>query len=276
MTDETETPLESSQEPIEPEQIDSPQEAAPEPADETPEEKQARLDKRFAALTRKRRDAERERDYWREQALSKQQQPQPEPPAATDPPPERPTLAQFEGDYEKFADALSAYTDERIAFDTRKREAAERKQREEAQQRERQAKLTERQQKQVEMIQKGIETYDDYEDYVFEPTLKLSTEMLDVASKLPNGHEVLYKLGKNPAEAARIHAMSTEEIAIEMTKLSVAQQPAPKRSSNAPPPPNPAKGSGDRPGDEGTPETAPTMEEYAKRYRAQIAKRRTG
>ena len=100
--------------------------------------------------------------------------------------------------------------------------------------------------------------------------------MLDVAAKLPNGHEVLYKLGKNPAEAARIHAMSNEEIAIEMTKLSVAQQPAPKRSSNAPPPPNPAKGSGDRPGDEGTPETAPTMEEYAKRYRAQIAKRRTG
>ena len=74
-------------------------------------------------------------------------------------------------------------------------------------------------------------------------------EFLALVSDLPNGHDVLHRLGTDPAEAVRILALPPLRMAAEIGRISAAAKaapaaPAPKQVSKAPPPVQPVGGGG--------------------------------
>jgi hypothetical protein len=206
--------------------------------------------------------AETELEALRKQ--SEKPEPTPEPPA-------RPKLSDFNGDAKVFAEAVADWTDERIAFADRQREAAEAKRLKAAQERQQQESLSAKKQETLKWLQKGTDDIEDFFEVVTQATV-CSQAMLEVAESMENGHKVLYDLVQDEAEAARIAKLDGHRAAIEMTKRL---QPKAGRSSQAPPPPTPAKGGGDKP-DRGDLRDDLSTEEWAKRFRNRRAKRRQG
>lgn len=71
----------------------------------------------------------------------------------------------------------------------------------------------------------------------------LPKEFLDIATKIPEGHKVLYALGKNPEEASRILALPALDMALEVARLSEkVAKPSAKPVSSAPAPIEPIDG----------------------------------
>lgn len=108
----------------------------------------------------------------------------------------------------------------------------------------------------------GPAQYGDFQEVVTDPTLPITIEMVDAVREMDNDNvtpaDMLYYLGKNPAEAARLSRLSTIQVTREMMKLETkvaeakAQKPpgekptepaAPKERvhSNAPEPINPVE-----------------------------------
>ncbi len=187
------------------------------------------VQKRIDELTRLRREAERDRDYWREQAS---RQPQAKPEAAEpDAPKKPPTLAEFDYDEAAYQAALTAHVSEEAA----------RKVREEF--RKEQAQLTERQRaeswakRQAEFAAKTP----DYEEKAY--YAPISTDVAHIVMDLERGPEVAYYLGQHPDEARAISAMSERQAAVAIGRIEAkldapaAPAPAPKPVSKAPPPP---------------------------------------
>lgn len=225
--------------------------------------------------------AEEQRDYWRDQAMRAQQEQRPQqqqPQPQTEDPPKRPRREDFDGDVERYADAVAQYTDDVRQYDRRQAQLEREREQRAAEESRRKAALSEREREQYAMIEKGRAAREDFDEVISGEWL-CSAEMLDVMTDLPNGEDVMYTLASKPAEAARFNQMSGRPLALAMAQfaatLSAPSAPA-KRESGAPPPPTPPKGSGDNADNLADPGKAKDMGEYMRRFNAQERKRRRG
>lgn len=186
---------------------------------------------RISELTRFRRDAERDRDYWREQAMRTT----PASPATAQPeaPKKAPTLADYDYDEAKFSEAfakhVSAETARQVREDLRKEET-------ERTQRERKDTFVKR--------EKDFATkHTDYEELTRDPSLPITKTMVELVEETENGPGVLYYLANNRDEAAHIARMDERSAARAIGRIEsklegpVKPAPPPKPVSKAPPPP---------------------------------------
>lgn len=193
--------------------------------------------KRIDELTRYRREAERERDYWREMALRSNPQPvKAEEPVAPPSPSKVPTLADFEYDESKYQAALIEFTK---AEARREAEAVLRAEREREAQ-ERAVKTW------TEKAAEFAKSKPDYAEKVNDPTLPISTPMVKAIQASEIGPEVAYHLAENRELAAEIARLPADAAAFAIGRLEgrlLAQKEAAKIAaprtavSQAPPPP---------------------------------------
>ena len=224
------------------------------PADEQPKKAKG-VQKRLDELTALRRDAERDRDYWRELALreKKAEQPKAEPAAQST---EKPKLDDF-ASYEEYTEAL---TDWKVEQKLSSRSEAEKKAQAEAE-------------RQTAMQYHGTreaafrESHPDYDQVAGNPRLPITEAMAEAAFTSEKGPELLYHLGKNPQEAARIAALSPYQAAMELRLEARLARPQ-KTQTGAPDPITPISGIGG--GQTSTLETARSMDEYARLRRKQM------
>lgn len=207
------------QEVEEDEQNDTEESAASE-ADEAAAPKPRKgVGKRIDELTREKYDAQRERDYWREQATrGNQQQAQPVKEADST----EPTLEGCEFDVQKYNAAWYEWKrgQERKAESQQKRE-----------------------QKLQESAQGFAQNNPDYFEVISNPYLRISQDMVDVIADTDNPAALAYYLGKNPQEAERISAMNLAGVAraigrieAELSAPPPPRQITPKTVTKAPPP----------------------------------------
>lgn len=93
--------------------------------------------------------------------------------------------------------------------------------------------------------EEGTKAFKDFDETLgqFRMLGGLPAQVLEVATKLPNSHKVLYALGKDLDEASRIMSLPPVQMAVELTKLSL--EPAKVRPvSSAPEPIRPIAGGG--------------------------------
>lgn len=236
--------------PVEPTEPAEP--AAAEPADNTdepsgaeptepeaPKPKENRVQARIDEITRARRNAEAEAEYWRNVATGGTKQPQqaaqPEPEALPPGFPTKPTIDQFD-DYDQYVEALGEWSAEKTIA---KREyAASRKQHEQAQQ-----TVRETYSKRVEAAKVK---YADWDEVVALSDVAVTNTTLDAILESEQGPDISYFLLTNPAEAARLRGLSQiqqiKEIAKLETKFAGATAPV-KRVTQAPAPINAIGGS---------------------------------
>ncbi len=89
--------------------------------------------------------------------------------------------------------------------------------------------------------------YEDFEQVAYNPNLRITTVMAETIQASDIGPDVAYFLGSNPKEADRISRLSPFLQAKEIGKIEakLADNPAPiRKTTSAPPPINPVKGSG--------------------------------
>jgi len=230
-----------------------------ETGEDTTAEPKKGVQKRIDELTAKRKEAERERDYYRQQ-LEESRQPKQEVIE-----PVKPVFADFDYDSEKFARAMDDYADKKASW-SRHQEAVQVKQRETA---------LEQQRKEWDYQSKSAKFAKDNTDYfetVGNPELRISTDMATVIKDSEHGPALAYYLGKNPGIAAEISYLPPHRQYMEMGKLEVeiVSRKAPERQlSNAPKPITPL-------GSKSTVKTDPaemTDKQFAEWRRSQISKR---
>jgi len=93
---------------------------------------------------------------------------------------------------------------------------------------------------------KGKTEFKDFDDTLrtFGMLGGLTPEFLEVATDLPDGHKVLYALGKNPDEASRVMSLPPLKMAAELARMAdKLGKPAPTSVSSAPAPITPVDGS---------------------------------
>lgn len=216
------------------------------------------VQKRIDELTKKRREAERNSEYWRDQAMKKQPEPKIEPV-------EEPlkTLADFdydEGKYQQhlFSKARADAVDEakRVIKDEQNQQTTSRK----------------------VSVFRGRETdfsksVDDYHEVVTNPNLPINQTMADVAMEMEDGPEVLYYLGKNPDLADEIARLSPLSAARELGRIEAKMQHQKKKGEAVSKAPAPApKISAVAPSTKKNVDEM-TQKEFNKHRRNQIAKR---
>lgn len=218
-----ETPTETSTE-----QPPEGQEPIQEPASEppiVPPPPKKNFQERIDEITRARREAEREREYWKKVALEREQRP-PEPPSDTPQRPPRPTLDQFESTVE-YEDALFEWRDRVKSLESA---AARERVEQEAAFR----TFNERARK----VREENEDFDEVvESPVFSPTMR------GVLLQSENGPEVAYFLGRpeNRDQAEKIRNLPADRQAYEIGKLESNLLLAKKtrKVTGAPPPISP-------------------------------------
>lgn len=200
------------------------------PAIEPPEK--SGVQKRMDELTKKRRDAERESDYWRGVAEGNRITP---PVGGPEPEPEPKDLDP--NDFDTDADYLKA-----VAKQTRDEIRAEAAREAKA------SKSAETQAVLTRQYGEARKKYEDFDDVALNPSITITGDMFEAAQGESLG-DVLYHLGKNPAEASRIAALPSmqqvKEIGKIETKLTAI---TPVKQSNAPNPPPIISGGGSPPG----------------------------
>ncbi|KKL95840.1 hypothetical protein LCGC14_1850570 [marine sediment metagenome] len=219
-------------------------EAAPavDAVDDTTETKppQGRFDKRIGQLTGEKHALREDRDYWRDKALAREEQPKVEEPVAE--PPTRPNLAEYDHDIEKYADALADFTQKSIDYKASEVVVELNKTAADATAKQTQdSKATERQTRFSEKSMEFAESNADYFEIVGNTTLNITPAMTDVLMELDNGPAVTYYLGNHPEIAYRIAQKNSVGVAIELGKIeSNLGKPSPSpTTSTAPEPPNP-------------------------------------
>lgn len=213
----TETVTETPEVPVE-----TTVESSETPVVETPPKKKT-AQERIDEITRARRAAERETEYWKRAAMEKAEKPI-EPvaePASIVPP--RPVLAQFEST-EAYEDALFAWNDKR-----REIESAAARQRTEQETALRKFNAAAR---------KIREEHEDFDDVVNAPVF--SNDMRLILLNSEHGPEVAYHLGRpeNRDIADRIRALPSNMQIYELVKLETQLLLAQKarKVTNSPPP----------------------------------------
>lgn len=172
------------------------------------------IQKRIDELTRERYETQRDRDYWREQALRGGARAEAPKGADVQAPDltqfgKPPTLAEHGYDEAKFNAALAAYNDNLL-------KKAVPGMVEQAVQRYRQSDVANRQQAEMAQLAEAFSgreaeaasRYSDYEAVAHNPDLRISPAMATAIQLSDKGPDVAYYLGKNPAEAARIAGLN--------------------------------------------------------------------
>jgi hypothetical protein len=186
---------------------------------------------RIDELTRARREAEREAAYWRQRA-----QPAEEPVA----PKAKPSADQFK-DYGEYVEALADWkADQKVseALKARDNETAQ-----SAAQRVQETKA----QTFVERQAAAKTSIPDYDAVVGAADVPIAPHLGEAILDSDKGPELVYHLAKNPAEAARLSAMSPLAAARELGRIeaTLGQQAAPaKPVTKAPAPMKPTAGGG--------------------------------
>jgi len=227
------------------EEVTEPESAAEAPAvdavDDTPEPKpQGRFDKRIGQLTGEKHALREDRDYWRDKALTREEQPKVEEPKAE--PPTRPKLAEFDHDIEQYADALADYTQKSIDYKASEAVAEIKQTTVDESAKQTQDNLaTERQTRFSEKSIEFSESTPDYFEIVGNTTLNITPDMTNVLMELENGPAVSYYLGNHPEIAYRIAQKGPVAVAIELGKIenSLGKTSPSPTTSTAPEPPNP-------------------------------------
>lgn len=168
--------------------------------------------------------AELERDFYKQQ-LEGAQRPRTE--AQPKGPPQR---ADFENDAEGFVRAVARYEAQQL----REQERQEHGKEGEAERAQRQAMdrmrvVTEK------LFEPGIAKYRDFQEVVLDDDVPITQVMIAAAVRMKAGVDVLYHLGKNPSEAARISQLPDIEQAWELKAIE-ARLAAPPTVSKAPTP----------------------------------------
>lgn len=186
------------------------------------------VQKRLDELTALRRDAERDRDYWRQLALANAQQQapqaQPAPQSAVQQSAvgEPPRIEQFEV-YDDYLEARARWA----AADEfrRQREQDEERRAHDAARAEAEQRATQW----SERAASASTRYADFATVALDPNLPISEAMADVIQSVENGPDVLYHLGKHPGEAVRIARLSPAHAAFELGALAAAIKAQPKQ-----------------------------------------------
>lgn len=178
---------------------------------------------------------ERERRKW-----EREHQPAPEAAASpkADGEPVKPDIKTFQT-VEEYDAAMEKYSDDKHAF-----KAAQQAQKAAKEQRESEYRKVIGAHEDREDAAR--ERYDDYEQVVRNPKLRITNPMADAMFHADNGPDIAYHLGKNPKEAERIAELSPVAQVKEIGKLEaklLAEPPA-KKASAAPPPISPVSARG--------------------------------
>lgn len=191
---------------------------------------------RIDELTRLRREAERDAEYWKGKALQApepRQEPSPQPQAIARPDPLKYDAGEFDSQYiEDLADWKA-------------NEVVERKLAE----RDAQSSMRESESEWNRRVTKASETMPDFEEKVILGARRnewdCSPGMGEALRASESGPELAYHLASNPVEAARISRLSPALQLMELGKLEAKlAQPKPKTVTNAPEPPPQGRGSG--------------------------------
>lgn len=212
---------------------ESGQAAQPEDAGNEGDEgqQQPRKRPRWSDVNQARREADaarREAERLREMVYGQQpQQAQPSPATAA----EKPTREAFDFDEERYEDAM---------FEWRLKQREQKTELTKAQQ-----QIQEARERFVEAQEEFAASHEDYDDVVSNPALHITQAMALAVHESEIGPQIAYHLGKNPAEAARIAALSplsqAREIGRIESKLTAEgakpRPPKPTKTTSAPPPP---------------------------------------
>lgn len=169
-------------------------------------------EKRIDELTAKRRQAERDADYWRNEAMRKDGEP-PKPgetPETITRP--KPDPSQYES-YDEFNEAL---VDWKIEQKESGRRAAQEKTSQEEKAAQFQVKLNE-----------GFEKHEDFAEVALNRNVPINQNMVNAMFDCDHASDIAYHLGLNPQEARRIASLSPIATAREIGKLD-AQFSKPK------------------------------------------------
>lgn len=251
-----ETPTEVKAEQAPTEEATAQQEAKPEETTDKPRDEKGQfkspVQDRIDELTRARREAEREAAYWRQRATPTQE---PTPPA-------KPSADQFK-DYGEFVEALADWkADQKVSGALKARDADTARTAEQRVQETKAQTFAERQ-------ATAKTTIADYDAVVSAADVPIAAHLGEAILDSDRGPELVYHLAKNPAEAARLSALSPMAAARELGRLeaTLGQPSAPpaKPVTKAPAPMKPTAGTG------GTATTDPARMSHEE-YRAFRAK----
>lgn len=191
--------------------------------DEDARELKTSVGRRIDELTRRRYDAERERDHWRDMALRA-----PTPQAKVEEASPGKTLADFGYDEAKYQ---AYWRDE-----TRKEAASAA--REELQKSQSHDSAAQRDAEFADRETDFAKSLPDYMDVTRDPHLPISEAMAETIKDSENGPAITYHLGKNPRLAASIARLSPLQQAREIGRIeaSLAIKPVVPKVSGAPAP----------------------------------------
>jgi uncharacterized protein YicC (UPF0701 family) len=203
---------------------------AGQPRDEEGKFLSPKAQKRIDQLTWRANQREREAEYWRQQAISYQQQ-KSEPPKAEEPV-KLPTLEQHGYDEAKYQAALIEYATKQAE------QVVERRLTQAEQQRKEHARLESFAARQQEFAKSAP----DYTVKISDPTLPITEAMRDVIVDSPAGPELAYYLAEHRDVAEQIARLPAHLAALELGRIDgrlSAQKEAAKRPlvTKAPPPP---------------------------------------
>jgi hypothetical protein len=250
----TEVPEEESvvveEEEAPPTEEDTPVEEEAEDVDEPPVVPEEEIQPELAELDKLIAERKEKAEYWKEQARERRReyfQPGYTTPGETEEPvpaeesvlgPE-PQQEDFES-YDDYYRALARYeTDQRIAYHE--------------QQRMTQSMIQDLEIFKTSVVEAGAAKYGDFEEVARDPSLAITTQMLDVMRELEYPEDVAYYLGRNPSEAIKIARQTPARIAVSLVQLEnriqteLKTNPPEKPSSpqprtTAPPPVKPVSG----------------------------------
>ena len=247
-------------------EVETQADPSPAKADEN-KETVSKVQSRFDELTKHRREAERERDYWREQALTKQREPEPVKVDA-----ELKTEADFDFDSAKYQQYVFAEAQKQAVSAAKRELQADRDMQTKAQ---REASFASR-------SREFASTVSDFNEVVKNESLRITPEMADVIKDSDDGPALAYHLGKNPDVADRIAQLPPIVAARELGKieatLAFEREKAKEKPVSKAPPPTPkvdaVESSLRVTPDDPASDTAFDAEEWAKRRNKQVAKRK--
>jgi len=229
---ETTTPVEASAEAavVDTEVSATTEATESESSQATQEQKPKGVQKRIDELTANWRQAEREKEWMRQQIEKLQAQPpKPDQPQqqATPKHDGRPTIDQFD-DVNEFVDAMTEW---KLTQRDTQRSEAEKKQQAEKTQAEQQRRID-------EQVTKARQKHADFDDVVMQnPDLAITSDMAMAMVEMGEaGGDVAYHLGKNPQEAARIAQLPPARQLMELGRLEAQLALSVKKVTSAPAP----------------------------------------
>lgn len=212
---------------------EKPEGAEQQQADKSEQPKKGGVQKRIDELTRKAHEAEREAAFWREQAAKSQA---PSTDAA------KPARDGFDTDADYF-EALADWKAEQKVGELRKQQQAE------ALNKAEQTQTATRFELYQERVAASLEAMPDYAEVVGASDVPAAPHVLESILDSDSGPQLAYHLAKNPELAEKLNAMTPVQAAREIGRLEAqlaqpkAETPPPKRTTNAPAPITPVRGS---------------------------------